>query len=309
MGIEATAAIAMHGIKDWIGAGLATVLVLTGCGGETGGESPGQAAAGVEQSAPGGAPAISATQGVQPTEQELRNVRTEILERVDSVDDALGTIPMLTAQERRELRRDLNAEQIARARALGVRAADSSRIEQLRRAGRLVPLEDSTRHWVLRKLEYSAPYVTPDTRAMLTDVGRRFHARLDSLGLPPYRMEITSVLRTPETQADLRKSNPNASREVSAHEFGTTLDIARAHFSAPAPPELRKVIPSASAAPPALQQTAAAALDSVAEKHSSALQAALGRVLVDMRKEGNLLVMMERRQAVYHITLARRFRS
>lgn len=281
-----------------------TVLVLTGCGDEAGEESPRQAVAGVEQSAHGPAP-----QSAQPTEQELRNVHTEILERVDSVDDALGTIPMLTAQERRELRRDLNADQIARARALGVRAADSSRIEQLRRAGRLVPLEDSTRHWVLRKLEYSAPYVTPDTKAMLTEVGRRFHAQLDSLGLPPYRMEITSVLRTPETQADLRKSNANASQEVSAHEFGTTLDIARAHFSAPAPDEIQREIPSGPAVAPQVQQIAAAALDSLAVKHSSALQAALGRVLVDMRKEGNLLVMMERRQAVYHITLARRFRS
>ncbi len=58
-----------------------------------------------------------------------------------------------------------------------------------------------------------------------------------------------------------------------------------------------------------MQQTAAAALDSVADKHSSALQAALGRVLITMRKEGMLLVMMERQQAVYHITVARRFRG
>jgi hypothetical protein len=47
----------------------------------------------------------------------------------------------------------------------------------------------------------------------------------------------------------------------------------------------------------------------VADRHSSALQAALGRVLIRMREEGMLLVMMERQQAVYHTTVARRFRS
>lgn len=283
------------------------VLALTACGAEIEGEPTGQTAARREQPAPGSTQPIPAAQPVQvPRPEDIRN---EILERVDSVDRALGTIPMLTPKERGNLRSDVNAEQIARARALGVRAADTAAIKQLIRRGRLVTLADSTRYWVLRRMEYSVPHVTPDTRAMLTEVGRRFHAELDSLGLPPYRMEITSVLRTPETQADLRQSNPNASREVSAHEFGTTLDIARARFSAPAPAEIQKVVSGAPSPTPEVQQTAAAALDSVADKHSSALQAALGRVLIRMREEGMLMVMMERQQAVYHTTVARRFRS
>lgn len=280
-------------------------LVLTGCGGEAGGTPSGRepSAAEVVQTTP-------APESAPTAQMALEDVRNEILERVDSVDRALGTIPMLTPQERGKLRSDVNAEQIARARALGVRASDSAAIQQLLRRGRLVTLADSTPYWVLRRMEYSVPHVTPDARAMLVEVGRRFHAELDSLGLPPYRMEITSVLRTPETQADLRQSNPNASREVSAHEFGTTLDIARARFSAPAPAEIQRVIPVAAPSPsPEVQQTAAAALDSVADKHSSALQAALGRVLIRMREEGMLLVMMERQQAVYHTTVARRFRS
>lgn len=299
---ETITAIAMHGLKSWMGAGLTAVLALTGCGGEAGGNPPGQPVARVGQ-------AVPAAQRVQVTERELEDIRAEILERVDSVDRVLGTIPMLTTQERGKLRSDINAEQIARARALGVRASDTSAIKQLLRQGRLVTLADSTRYWVLRRMEYSVPHVTPDTRAMLTEVGRRFHAELDSLGLPPYRMEITSALRTPETQADLRQSNANASREVSAHEFGTTLDIARAHFSAPAASDIRGVIPSGPSLTPEVQQVAIAALDSVAKKHSSALQAALGRVLVTMREEGMLLVMMERRQAVYHTTVTRRFRG
>ena len=144
---------------------------------------------------------------------------------------------------------------------------------------------------------------------MLVEVGRRFRAELDSLGLPPYRIEITSVLRTPNNQAELRQINASASQGVSAHEVGTSVDIARAHFSAPDISELPGNVASAPSLTPRLRQIEAAALDEAAEKHSSALQAALGRVLLQMREEGKLLVIMERRQAVYHITVAKRFDS
>ena len=43
------------------------------------------------------------------------------------------------------------------------------------------------------------PLVTPDARGMLMELGRRFQARLDRLGLPRYRMKVTSALRTDET--------------------------------------------------------------------------------------------------------------
>lgn len=278
--------------------GFIAVLSLVGCGAEPDREPP------QRQSA---ARADSKDQDRAHVEQELRNVHAEILDRVDSVEQVLSAVPRLTGPERRRLRRDLNAEQIARARALGVRASDSSEVGQLRDAGQLVPLEDSTRYWVVRKLEHSMPYVTPDAEAMLTDIGRRFHAQLDSLGLPPYRMEITSVLRTPKTQAQLRQSNANASQGVSAHEFGTTLDISRIGFSAPAGSELQAQVASAPSLTPQVRQMEASALARAAEHQASALQAALGRVLVQMREENKLLVMMERRQAVYHITVAKRF--
>ena len=295
----------MNGSRSWVALGLASVIAATGCRGEAAERVPEQSASRVETAA---ADPVR-TDPARTVEQELRDVRAEILERVDSADEVLGTIPVLTPQERRQLRQDLNAEQIARAQALGERVSASGEIEQLQRVGRLVLLEDSTHDWIVRKLNYSVPYVTPDTRAMLAEVGRRFRAELDSLGLPPYRIEITSVLRTPEDQADLRERNANASQGVSAHEFGTTVDIARAHFSAPPLSELSASVASAPSLTPQLRQIEAAALDSAAEKHSSALQAALGRVLLQMRDEGKLLVMMERRQAVYHITVAKRFGS
>jgi hypothetical protein len=42
-----------------------------------------------------------------------------------------------------------------------------------------------------------------------------------------------------------------------------------------------------------------------ARKRGAELQAVLGRVLQQLRSEGRVLVRMERRQTVYHITTAR----
>jgi hypothetical protein len=286
----------MRGTRG-IGVVLAGVLAAGGCTGEREAGPP---------------PARAAEAPPQPearpvTDRELEPVRTAILERGDSVRESFAGVRGLSRAERAGLRRDLNAAQIATARALGVRAGGDGEIERLVERGRLVELEDSTRYWIVRDLSHSRPYVTPDTRAMLLEVGRRFHARLDSLGLPAYRMEVTSVLRTPETQAELRSVNSNASQGVSAHEFGTTLDVSHVRFSAPAAPELAAEVPDAPELTPQFRVVEAVVLEEAARQHAQALQAELGRVIGAMREEGKLRVMMERRQPVYHMTVARRF--
>jgi len=209
--------------------------------------------------------------------------------REDSVRAAFRPLGRLGAREISELHQDVNAEQIAIARSLGVRASGATEITRLVKQGRLVALGDSTPYWVLRRMEHSAPYVTPDARAMLVQLGRRFHERLDSLGLPRYRMKVTSALRTDETQAELRRINSNASQTVSAHEFGTTVDVSHERFA----------VPTGSGA-------ATEMLEEVGKENSRALQAELGRALADLRDAGALRVMMEDRQPVYHMTVARR---
>jgi hypothetical protein len=97
----------------------------------------------------------------------------------------------------------------------------------------LIALPDSSEWWVLRELDRSLPYVTPHTREILEELGRRFHARLHEHGLPLFRFDITSVLRTEEQQEALRRRNRNASCITSSHEFGTTFDIAYLNFAAP----------------------------------------------------------------------------
>ena len=221
----------------------------------------------------------------------------------DSVAAALRRVRVLRWREVWGLRRDKNAEQIATAQRLGQRAGGEAAIQRLVRQGRLVPLGDSTEHWVLRKMTHSVPYVTPDARALLVEVGRRFHARCDSAGLPRFRMKVTSALRTDETQAELRKTNPNASQTVSAHEFGTTVDVSHERFAVPAPPQ------DSAATSPAAWEMEAEMLEEVGKENGRALQALLGRTLIEMRARGVVMVMMEDAQPVYHFTVARRFPS
>jgi hypothetical protein len=229
---------------------------------------------------------------------------THVATRVDSVDRSLRRVRSLSAEEQGALRRDVNATQVARARQLGIpRGAD---VQGLLASGRLVELEESNDYWVLRDLTHSKPYVTPETHALLMELGRRFHAELDRHGLPRFRYQITSVLRTPEHQSALQRSNSNAASGVSAHEFGTTIDIAYRRFSAPGAVDLGFAESYDPVAEERLHLLHDVLIEETARERGAELQAILGRAIRELRDEGRVLVMMERRQTVYHMTVARR---
>ncbi len=229
--------------------------------------------------------------------QETSAMRARIEAHADSVDRALRKVRGLTREERAALKQDVNARHLAVAQAGGVRASGTGQIERLRRSGRLVELEDTTRYWVMRDLTHSVPFATPSAKGMLFEASRRFQGRMDELRLPRFRLTVTSVLRTDESQAELRQRNSNAASGVSAHEFGTTMDISHIRFSPP---------PAERGLPPELVQLHDSLLTAVAQRNASALQGELGRVLGEMRREGKLKVMMERQQPVYHTTVATR---
>jgi hypothetical protein len=235
----------------------------------------------------------------------------QVAARIDSVDAILGEQPPLTSNDRYQLRQHLNPKQVATARRLGVDPpADTAEVERLLGEAALVELEDSTRYWTVRELTHSFPYVTDDAHAMLTELGRRFQVRLDSLGLPPYRFEITSALRTAELQEDLRGGNPNAARSTSSHEFGTTVDIAYRAFSPPVQPAGTPFPATADLEPDARRELAdrlarqeADRLAELAAQRASNLKAILGGVLKRMQDEGTSLPLYERGQAIFHITV------
>jgi hypothetical protein len=243
----------------------------------------------------------------------------------DSIDDLLHPVPLLTAAQERAFARFRNADHLERAEALGVDPGAPA-------PDALVPIDSSGRYWIVRELDHSEPLVTPAALELLQEIGRRFHDRLEAEGLPAYRFEVTSALRTAASQASLRRDNPNAAPGRSAHEYGTTIDITYAAFAAPASAEsaagevARSSPPAGSSTPespppgpgpfsesnagPAwleahLERDRVARLETVAARRSRELQAFLGEVLLDLQGEGAALVALERRQPVFHITLGR----
>ena len=249
-----------------------------------------------------------AAQETRPAEVALRATLERAHALADSIEEKLRPVPLMRPADEAALRRYGQSVQLPRARSLGARPGSEAELEALTRAGRLVPLEDSTRYWILRDLRASRPLVTPDTRVLLERIGEAFQERLEGMGIPPYRMEITSVLRSAADQARLRESNVNAATGVSTHEYGTTVDIA---YSAYAPPhELPAGIVDPEEAPawlvPYLDAVARPVLESVSARKSRELKAILGEVLREAQSDGLVLVTLERLQPVYHITVARR---
>jgi hypothetical protein len=280
------------------GIGIVTSMaVLIGCseGGPAWGEEPGSPAAetAVEWEAASVAAAPEPPRVLSAADSAEARARLEA--EAESLRAVFAGGRELTAREVAELRLDRNATQIATARRLGTRVSGQAQVERLLASGALVELEDSTEYWILRRMENSMAYATPDLNGMLEELGRRFHARLDELGLPRYRMRVTSVLRTPEDQEVLRRTNPNASRIVSAHEFGTTVDVSHERFA----------VPRAPLGITGLERLEVEMLEEVGMEHSRVLQAELGRAIQELRGEGALHVMMEDAQPVYHMTVAR----
>lgn len=239
-------------------------------------------------------------------ERALRQTIDRSTAAAAAVEDALRPVPLLRPAEEARLRSQLNAAHVARARALGVRPASEAEIRSLVSEGRLVELESGNEYWIVRERAQRRAFVTPDVPPLLERIAQRFQARLAEEDIPPYRLEITSVLRTSADQAELRRRNPNAAAGVSSHEFGTTLDIAYESFAPPLeiPDGLVAAAPAGLEAE--LERVAGMALEVIGSRKSREMQAFLGHVLIELQAAGDVLVILERLQPVYHITVGRR---
>jgi hypothetical protein len=239
-------------------------------------------------------------------DRALRETLDRSIAAAADIEDRLRPVPLLRPAEENRLRAHLNAAHVARARALGVRPANEAELQAMVRDGRLVPLEPSTEYWIVRDRAQRRAYVTPDVPPLLERIGQRFQATLAEHDIPPYRLEITSVLRTAAEQAELRRRNPNAAAGVSSHEFGTTLDIAYESFAPPLVLPDGLVADESPESRTELERIAALALETVGARKSREMQAFLGHVLIELQAAGDVLVILERLQPVYHITVGRR---
>lgn len=239
---------------------------------------------------------------------EVERVLAQAIQGADrtagSAERILRPLPVMTPGEEDALRRFRNAAHVARARALGVRVGTAAVRDSLLAEGALVELEDSTQYWIVRRGS-SPAHVVPHMRTLLEVLGVRFQDQLASMGLPPYRIEITSALRTSERQERLRGSNSNAAVGVSSHEFGTTLDLSYAAFAPPADVADEILTGAPAGLAPHLERFVDLAFESVSARKSRELGAIFSQVLREAQDEGLALVIYERQQTVYHLTVAR----
>jgi len=151
-------------------------------------------------------------------------------------------------------------------------------IESYLSSGKLEKLEE-TDNYKLKKLTHSYPYLVPRAVILLNEIGVRFEAKLQQIDIQPYSMMISSVLRTNESQNGLGRRNSNAVT-LSAHIFGTTFDVSYKEF---------------------LPLNGKQAREGFC-RHDM-LRHPLAEVLTEMSEEGRCKVVIEKRQACFHITV------
>ena len=287
---------------------LIVTAALLGCRGEGSGDGGDVQTTAMETTTTSGvtsAPEAAAPAEPSDAEVEARS-RAALEQRLEEIEEAVQELPGLIGSIRKDMRLHLNAKQVAAARRNGVGPVrDRTHLATLVDRGSLVELPESTRWWMLRDLDHSLPYVTPGTKAALEEVGRRFHARLDEHGLPPFRLDVTSVLRTSEQQSTLQRRNANAADERSSHEFGTTLDVAYLSFAGPESLDHPSLATDPDQLSESLRTEISTRLDDLGTRHAPHLEGELGAVLQELERDGIVLPLRERGQPVYHITVAR----
>ena len=124
---------------------------------------------------------------------------------------------------------DQNGIQLKSARKFGIKQTLKNRDEADDVKDSLVQIKNNS-HYNIAKLTHSIPYLTEGATGLLDMIGKNFLDSLESKGLNPNKIIVTSVLRTQEDIKKLQKSgNPNAINN-SAHCYATTFDITYARF-------------------------------------------------------------------------------
>ena len=169
---------------------------------------------------------------------------------------------------------DMQDKQKAAAVANGLetfesRAEIEGKYSQLQSSKRLKKIETNA-NYVVRDLTYSSPYVVPKMAKLLDDIAASLQAKTQSNA----RFVVTSVLRTNEDIAKLKRVNGNASSD-SCHCNATTVDISYVRFGQ----------------------------DGDNEQENYQLRLALAQTLHELRNEGRCYVKIERKQYCYHITV------
>jgi len=169
---------------------------------------------------------------------------------------------------------DLNGEQLVSARRLGIEPVDGR--EQIRRSG--LRSIKSCRLYEVQPLTHSVPFLVPEAKRLLEDIGRGFRDSLPKYGLKGFCPIVTSLTRTGEDVRRLRRSgNMNASK-TSCHCYGTTFDLSFTKFYKRGGIDNRIV-------------------------KSVLMKQILAEVVENLHRQGRCHVKYEYKQACFHITV------
>lgn len=145
------------------------------------------------------------------------------------------SVPVLTKDEKRALRRYNNNYHLEVARTKGLkkplnsRKGDNESVEAFCDSYNLVEITDNE-YYEIPHLRNSLPYLQESAEEFLNLLGERFCDKLEESGLRKYRFSISSILRTLEDQKSLRKTNINATPNSSSHYYGRTFDIVQTRY-------------------------------------------------------------------------------
>lgn len=171
---------------------------------------------------------------------------------------------------------DSNEVQLTVARRYGVKPVQN-RTDAEKRKTELVYI-GANPYFHVDKMRESIPYLVPRACVLLQDIGRTFYDSLYVKGVPLHQIIVTSVLRTEEDVARLRRHNLNAS-DNSCHRFGTTFDISyNRYVTVQTDSNRRRAV------------------------QNDTLKWVLSEVLRDMRQTGRCYVKYEVKQGCFHIT-------
>jgi hypothetical protein len=191
------------------------------------------------------------------------------------------SIKQLSRSESKALKRFGNLYHLEVARQKGIPKPFTSQQEMLDNKFHFIveyglrEVQDN-QYYEVPKLTYSLPYLKKDAVDFLDKLGKRFFDAQEELKLRHYRFSVTSILRAQNDQKGLRKTNVNATKNMSSHFYGRSFDLAQTRFFA-----------SGNDKP----------------VYSYRLRNLLLRELIKMQEEGKCYVLLESQTKCIHVTV------
>lgn len=103
---------------------------------------------------------------------------------------------------------------------------EDGNIKQMIKNGKLVNITKNN-GYKIHKPTYSKPLLTPIGYSMLKEIGNKFAEKTNNNDF----FVVTSLTRTLESQKKLSKHNPNATKNISSHSYGSSFDISYTRFN------------------------------------------------------------------------------